>query len=294
MIIVQLMGGLGNQMFQYAFGRSLEERLQTKIKFDLTFFNNQINNKDIPTRYYELENFNVTISEASLWEINYYKSFGRNRIVRQVFKVRRKYISSGNFYQEPTPAYQQGIEDADKNCYYSGYWHSEKYFNNIKPILADELTLKDNFQIETPLLDKIKKNNSISIHFRRGDYLTASVSKVLSTCALDYYQKAIIYIEQKIKDPYFFIFSDEPAWVEKNLKLKSPFEIVYENQGKNSYLDMILMSHCKHNIIANSSFSWWGAWLNCHEAKIVIAPAKWYNNTSFNTFDLLPDSWIKI
>jgi hypothetical protein len=294
MIIVQLMGGLGNQLFQYAFSRALEEKYQTRVKFDLTFYSNQKLDGDIPVRNYELDNFNVNIKKASPTEINHFKSYGKNPIIRQAFTFKRKFISSGKVFREHSLAYDKDFEKVNDNCYYSGYWHSEQYFYHIKSILANELTLRDSSLLNCKLLDAIKTSNSVSIHFRRGDYLTRSVSEVLSTCSLSYYYDAINFIYKKTDKPYFFIFSDDPEWVKENLILEYPFEIVSENQGDNSYKDMILMNNCRHNIIANSSFSWWGAWLNTNENKIVIAPKQWYKDPAINTNDLLPESWIKL
>lgn len=294
MIIVQLMGGLGNQMFQYAFGRALCERLQSKIKYDLTFFSDQNPESDISLRDFELEIFNLKVSRATLYEINHFKSYSRNPVIRKLYKIKRRYISSGEFFLENGNTFNGDITGKGDNVYYSGYWHSYKYFDNIRQILINEFTLKDKVQINTSVSERIKSSNSIGVHFRRGDYLSKSVSEVLVTTSHSYYQKAFDLIYQQVPDPHFFVFSDEPEWIKKNLNLNKPFEIISGNQGKNSYKDLILMSQCKHNIIANSSFSWWGAWLNQNKDKIVIAPEQWYKDPDCKTNDLLPNSWIKI
>jgi hypothetical protein len=294
MIVVQIMGGLGNQMFQYAFGRALEEELKTKVKYDLTFFSDQNPDGDVSIRNFELEGFNLCVTPASTSEINHYKSYGENPFLRKLYKLQRKFISSGEFFRETSLSYFDKIKEKNRDVYYSGYWLSYRYFDNIREVLLNEFKPRDLSQIDIPVLKRIKSTNSVSVHFRRGDYLSKSVSDVLITTPLDYYYKAFDLIDKKVPDPYYFIFSDEPEWVKQNLKLNKPYEIVYENQGKKSYIDMLLMSHCKNNIIANSSFSWWGAWLNSYKDKLLIAPEKWYKDPSFNTKDLLPDSWIKI
>ena len=144
------------------------------------------------------------------------------------------------------------------------------------------------------ILEEIKKRNSISIHIRRGDYVNdINAKKILGdNCNLLYYQKAIEYIYSVITSPFFYIFSDEPEWVKNNFSFLENSLIIDWNKGKDSWQDMMLMSHCKHNIIANSSFSWWGAWLNNNNNKIVIAPKKWFN--TFEAPYIVPNEWIRI
>jgi len=134
--------------------------------------------------------------------------------------------------------------------------------------------------------------NSVSIHFRRGDYVTNPLtSQHHGVCSNKYYQDAISLLKSKISQPHFFLFSDEPEWLKTNVSLQEPFRIIDNNPG---YVDLYLMSNCKHNIIANSSFSWWGAWLNNNPDKIVIAPHKWFNEPGINTYDLIPETWIRL
>ena len=142
------------------------------------------------------------------------------------------------------------------------------------------------------MLAQIDKVNAVSLHVRRGDYLLAKNMSVLGVCGLDYYKKAIEYVAKNVKNPYFFLFSDDIPWVEENLKINYPYEIVDINNGKNSFYDLWLMKNCKHNIIANSSFSWWGAWLNENPNKIVVAPKKWMN--TIKKVEVCPKDWIRI
>ena len=136
---------------------------------------------------------------------------------------------------------------------------------------------------------------SVCIHIRRGDYVEDIITNQFhGVCNLDYYYRSIEYIASKIKNPYFFVFSDDPLWVKQNLILKYPCDYIDQNFGKKDYEDMRVISKCKHNIIANSSFSWWGAWLNINPNKIVIAPKNWFKSKAINTKDLIPESWFKI
>jgi hypothetical protein len=140
----------------------------------------------------------------------------------------------------------------------------------------------------------MKDANSVSLHVRRGDYVThAATAKVLNPCSLDYYHKAIECVSRTVTSPHFFVFSDDPAWAQRNLKITFPTKYIDKNSGSQNYVDMHLMTHCKHNIIANSSFSWWGAWLNKNPDKLVIAPTNWFAN-GIDDRDLIPPEWIRL
>jgi len=182
------------------------------------------------------------------------------------------------------------------HSYLEGYWGSEKYFKDIENIIRKEFTLKDKPDaINQKMISRIKNCDSVSIHIRRGDYIfDEKTNKYHGVCNLDYYLKAIALVAKKVKKPYFFIFSDDIRWAKQNLHLKFPCVYVNHNIGKKDYEDLRLMSNCCHNIIANSSFSWWGAWLNKNKDKIVIAPKKWFTDKSINTKDLIPKQWLKI
>jgi len=185
--------------------------------------------------------------------------------------------------------------------YFNGFWQTEKYFKDIEPIIRKELTLINPFSKKSEiLLEKIKNSNAVSVHVRR--YITSAdknypnVSDIFGTCSIDYYKKAMEYVSQHEKNPHFFIFSDNYGWAIKNFK-SLPYSITYaKNDDSKDYEDLMLMASCKHNIIANSSFSWWGAWLNSNKNKIVIAPNQWFNNVkaSVDTKDVVPKSWIKM
>ena len=193
---------------------------------------------------------------------------------------------------------------AGKNVYLEGYWQSEKYFKEIEYIIRKDLIIKPNLKGRNKdIAKKIVSENSISLHIRRGNYVAnPEIFKVHGTCEQEYYYEAIDYITENVKEPYFYIFSDEIEWAKDNFKIEYAHTFVDINigfdgenyQDEKNYEDLRLMSLCKHNIIANSSFSWWGAWLNQNPEKIVIAPKKWFNDESLDTSDLIPNSWIRI
>jgi hypothetical protein len=178
-----------------------------------------------------------------------------------------------------------------------GYFQSEKYFAGYGN------TIREAFRFREPLsgknreiAEKIKSGNAVSVHIRRGDYISNQISAgIYNPVSNDYYGKAIEYIRQRVDNPEFFIFSDEPEQAKKEIDLPQATYIDWNNES-DSYIDMQLMSLCRHNIIANSSFSWWGAWLSNPKDGIVIAPAQWLKNPEENIRirDLIPDRWIKI
>jgi len=284
MIIVRFIGGLGNQMFQYAFYRRLKEQYKL-VKADITGFK-----KYTLHNGYELERvFNIKADFATIDEIEsvmeLYKKNILDRLKRKVFGIRKTHITESRYKEDYL---KKG------NLYLDGYWQGEKYF------ITCEKIVRNDFQFRSDLSDKnramisnIATTNSISVHVRRGDYLNLPM---YFKCDSNYYKRAVDIIKERATNPYYFIFSDDISWVKCNIDFgKQAFYVDYNNSAS-SFEDMRLMSFCKHNIIANSSFSWWGAWLNQNTNKIVIAPKIWFNDEKKNseTKDLIPDGWIRL
>jgi len=199
------------------------------------------------------------------------------------------------FVVEPHFHYWPEINKAPRDCYLAGYWQSEKYFQDAEPIIREDFTFKIPMASRNEqIAEKIAQANAISLHVRRGDYVNNPHTKAThGICSPDYYRDAIGYMAKQIENPHFFIFSDDMPWVRSQMKLDFPCYYIEHNSGAESYNDMRLMSMCQHHIIANSSFSWWGAWLNPYPNKIVIAPRKWFANNS-DTDDLIPPGWIRL
>ena len=285
MIIVRVMGGLGNQMFQYAFYRALCAQGKD-ARLDTSWFEQfQAHNG------YELERlFAVKPQMAPYAACEALGEMKMDILHRMV----RKFYTKKTYYAQTAKAgicYDEKILAID-NMYLSGYWQSEQYF------LAIAKTVREDFSFKLPMDEKniaymqaIAGSNSVSLHVRRGDYLNNAVHGGI--CSVDYYQKAIRFMEAQIDNPCFFVFSDDISWCKEHLSIPQAIYVT-GNNGTDSYNDMRLMSLCKHNIIANSSFSWWGAWLNTHADKVVIAPEKWFNIKNVTTKDLLPKDWVKI
>lgn len=292
LIISQIIGGLGNQMFQYAAGRTISLERGTSFRLDISGFANYGLHQG-----FELQRvFNCPAEFATEAEVRNILGWQFTPGIRRV--VSRTGLAAfrrEGFVVEPHFNYWQGIKNVPCDCYLMGYWQSEKYFSGM------EAQIRGGFSFRLPLENKnvelakqINQVNAVSLHVRRGDYAyNPKTTATHGLCPLDYYRASIRYIAERIERPHFYIFSDDIAWVENNLKIEFPCQYVGHNQGAESYNDMRLMSLCQHHIIANSSFSWWGAWLNPRVNKIVVAPERWFANTT-DVRDLLPQSWAKL
>jgi len=266
MITTRLVGGLGNQLFHYAVGRYLAEKNNTRLLLDTSSFGK-----------YKLHDFSLDKFNIDAEIVNHPR---------------------GKIYNEPHFHYYPFTKDQKDNTHLKGYWQTEKYFKDIQDIIWKEVTLKEEFDdYNNRILYKISNSNEggVSIHIRRADYTKPINQKVHGLLPIEYYKKALETIYVMFKDPDFFIFSDDIAWCKSTLGSLLGEKVTFVENGpdKNHY-DLMLMSLCSCHIIANSSFSWWGAWLDKKPDKIVIAPEKWFNISPHNTKDLIPNDWIKI
>ena len=285
MIRVILTGGLGNQMFEYAAGKVLALKLGKKLTLDLYALNKKTKGVQ---RNFELNIFNIDPNISSSWETQFLvKSFPI------VDKSRRFFGYTFNYYRDKSAiVYLPEFEKLNGNVILHGHFQNEKYFIGYKDIIRKEFSFKAPLTgRNNALAARIQSTESIAVHIRRSDYLTDSN---FALCSADYYSEAISQIKEKIENPHFFIFSQDFEWVKENISLgDSPVEYVDWNKKGDSYIDMQLMSLCKHNIIANSSFSWWAAWLNANPEKMIYAPSKWFREEVRNS-DLkyfYPSGW---
>ncbi len=273
--IVRFKGGLGNQMFQYAFYLSLKKR------HPFTWFS-----LDLEESLYCHSGFQLdTITHAHT--LKKYKLYC---FIKKTFPKLIKH--SYKIIQEYSLEYRKEyLTQKHILSLYDGYWQSEKYFTNISSKVRKSFCFRKEFLNEQSkrLLATLHKNTTVSVHIRRGDYL--NLTNRLGICNLEYYDNAIKYIKERINHPQFIIFSDDMPWVKEHLHEPDATYVDW-NQGKDSWQDMYLMSQCSHNIVANSSFSWWGAWLNDNPDKIVIAPKKWFCYSP--NYDILPPNWISL
>ncbi|MEI8390333.1 MAG: alpha-1,2-fucosyltransferase [bacterium] len=294
MIIAKLRGGLGNQMFIYAFARHLAHINNTDLKLDLSYYTNY-------HRDYELNHFDIIENIATEDEIKLLKKLKpkHNEILSFIkYKLKNrpvKMLPDKSYILDDGVSFIPEYMKLPDNVFLEGLFQSEKFFKDIRMIIKKEFTLTEPLQGKNlQFSNHIKSVNSVSLHVRRGDYITNQwAMDNLGLCSLEYYQKAIEYIESNTEDPHFFLFSDEIEWVKKHLKINSSYTTVDGNNENTGYEDLRLMSLCNHHITANSSFSWWGAWLGHNHNKIVISPKNWFKLNIFDDKDLVPDNWIK-
>lgn len=293
MIVSRLIGGLGNQMFQYAVGRALAGHMHTPLLLDVSGF------VHYDLRRYELDGFNIKAKPASEEELARLgvkagvKPSMYERAMRKL-GIRRE----PSILREASFTYDARIETVEAPLYLDGYWQSERYFAAIRPQLLQEFSLKDSWGSANDALAEqigLAGDGAVSLHVRRGDYVNnAQTAQYHGVCSLDYYRQAVAYIVARVAAPHFFVFSDDHAWVSENLDTGCPTTFVQTNSPDQGIFDMALMKTCRHHIIANSSFSWWGAWLNANDEKIVVAPQRWFNEASKDTSDLIPAGWVRL
>jgi len=287
------MGGLGNQMFQYAFGKRLSVLRNTSLKLDLSFLEDKTLNNII--RGYELGIFNFGNIIATEQDLSTFKKVQKSRFWSAIHN-KLPFLMPYYTINERTHSFTPSMLESPRNSFVGGFWQTEKYFSAISEIIRKDFSftpLQDD--ANKILADKITSCNSVSMHVRRGDYVSnPETTKFHGTCGLEYYKAAVKLISDKVSNCKLFVFSDDIDWVKQNLVTEIPMEYINHNIGEKAYIDMQLMSLCKYNIIANSSFSWWAAWLNANKDKIVIAPQKWFNDSSVDTKDVIPENWIKL
>lgn len=268
MNIVQILGGLGNQMFQYAFYKSLKLNGKAEVKIDISDFETyKLHNGFELSKVFHIDKGIIAKSN----EIEALKD------TFPFFKIRKKInlLKSTHFIEKKVYKFDEKLLLKD-NLYFQGYWQSNKYFENIEQELRNDFNFKiDLFDKNKDIVEKIRNTQSCSIHIRRGDYINHRFFRGI--CDLEYYQKAIKKIKELYPNTVFFVFSNDVNWCKVNLKKDEEFNYIDWNNAENSFIDMYLMSQCKNNIIANSTFSWWGAWLNINKNKVIIKPKIWIN-----------------
>lgn len=295
MIITKLQGGLGNQMLQYAAGRRLAEHHNTTLKLDASLYGTA--QDGITPRRYELSCFTMDVLFATDEEMRPFKR-QKGKLGRAVDRLRR-YVSIPEWrpiVRERHFHFDPHVLSAPDNVYLEGYFATERYFKDIEGIIRREFTFKEPLAGENEALAaRITRTDSIAIHVRRGDYVQdKKTNDFHGVCGIPYYMSAIAFMSAKVRDPHFFVFSDDIDWVRKNMHIDLPMEYIDHNKGDEAYKDMQLMSLCKHSIVANSTFSWWGAWLDAYEKKIVVSPRHWFADPSVDTNDVIPETWIRL
>jgi len=290
MILVELKGGLGNQLFQYAAGLALSEFHKVPLKVDIA--NLKLPDETIGTyRKYVLSNLQIPPVIANEVEINSFKGNVAKKIYR-FLPIQFKSIFKEKYFH-----FNPSFWKTKKTVYLKGNFQSDKYFNDFCESIIEKISFDgtQHSTVSKMVLEKISNSESLSIHIRRGDYVSNKIANdVLGTLPIEYYQQAYQLLSSKTSIKRSFVFSDDIKWAKQNLHFVKEVSFVETDDVNRDIEDFYLMQHCKHNIIANSSFSWWAAYLNPNPNKIVIAPERWFNKAPLNTKDLYPNTWLKV
>lgn len=292
-IVVRLKGGLGNQMFQYAFGRAIASRFGQKLYLDIDHFNEVRPGETV--RKFELDTYKIRaqLGLPAFWpeivKANRKKKTVFRRLLAGMFPVEE-------IVEEPFGR-QVSLESySRKSVYLDGYWQNENLFLAIRQELIDDFTIELPKQIlESELFGEIKNKQSVAVHVRRGDYVTdEKTNKVHGVCSIEYFQNAISYLKGVVGEAIFCIFSDDIEWCRKNFEGEGEYRFVDFGEFDEPHIDLKLMSLCKHNVISNSSFSWWAGWLNENAEKVVVAPKTWFLDASLSQDYIVPASWVRL
>ena len=286
MIIVKIIGGLGNQMFQYAYAKALQEK-GNEVKIDISVFNTYKLHGG-----YQLDKYKIDLKASTIEENNrFYKNTNMIKILRRLG------YDKSTIIKEETLLFDDTLLKVEDNNYISGYFQTELYFKDIRESILREFIMTNKY---TSYTEKIQKNilsnsKTCSIHIRRGDFINNTNISLHGACDLSYYTEAIKFMNLQYRGLKYFIFSDDISWVRENLEIEDALYID-SAEPRPPHEDIYLMSICSHNIIANSSFSWWGAWLNQNQNKVVIAPKRWFVDDEMDkqAKGIAPDGWIKI
>jgi hypothetical protein len=296
-VVVKLMGGLGNQMFQYAAGRSLALRLGAALKLDRSYLDGpQTGNT---RRSFELDGLKVLEKFADPWEVA--ELTGRESTwPRMLFLRLRQALGFTRFrpnvLRESDFRFQPEFQCASGDVYLEGFWQSEKYFAGIAEILRNEFSIGRSLEgRDRAFAEAIAGGNTVSVHVRRGDYVRhPEAFRYHGVCGMEYYRRCMEIISGKVQEPHYVVFTDEPGWARENFPGSCRMTFVDWDSPRKGCVDLELMRKCRHHIIANSSFSWWGAWLCENPEKMVLAPERWVIDPSVDTKDLLPESWVRV
>jgi hypothetical protein len=292
MTIVRLEGGLGNQLFQYAAGLALSKRLGTQLKVDLSWFGTQAK------RSYRLDRFEAGVEYARPLEVGLFTGDHESAVLSKLLGLFRRTPCAVFFrtFRENETGLNPGFWHLRQNVYLHGYWQSESYFEDVSEVVKQEYILSD---VPSPPTRRVAQKirsvpRAVAVHVRRGDYVAEAETRAFhGACSSDYYTAAAEFMVERHPRSTFFLFSDDPEWARENIVLAGPCEVVDHNGPERDYEDLHLMSLCEDHIIANSTFSWWGAWLSEDGDTHVVAPRRWFRVQKPDSH-IVPDRWIRI
>lgn len=280
MVVVRIWEGLGNQLFQYAYARALQLRNNEDVR--LCALHGQ---GDRTYRQYELDKFAITLPRDKNFEriaMCLDKCGNAKELIKKIFV----FPGICRYVEEKSVHYDEKLRNIHGNYFLNGWFQNEKYFKDYEEVIRNEIRPRKRIKIPKKLRYILDNENTVSVHIRRGDY-----KKYHTILNREYYDKALELIDQEVENAFYLVFSDDLDWVQKHMNFSRSVYFVNSDKKLEDYEELIIMSKCKNNIIANSTFSWWGAWLNDNKQKIVIGPRQWAQQNNVN---IMPDTWIKI
>lgn len=299
MVTVKLQGGIGNQMFQYAAAKVLALKNNTGVILDLATLNHRISGRNYVFRTYDLDLLTVKANLTLLSRLSFAVNNLSFLLSRLLIMVRIKLRPNSVIIEKENYSFDSSLLSHNDGVYLDGYWQSYKYFEGYNNEIRAEFKFKQTLSGNAKAIGSmIELSNSVAINIRRDDYVkNMSNLEFFGFMDKNYYNVAINIINSSVTDPYFFIFTDDLAWARNNFEFLKRKTIIGPELDSNRYVDKLhLMTLCKHFIIPNSTFAWWGAWLSSNPDKIVIAPKKWVTDPiiNANTKDLIPEDWLRI
>lgn len=294
--IIGIWEGLGNQLFQYAFARMLQEKTENKVYLDVRKDFTKLYRKggSLTKRACGLGAFQITLPCIYASKVPSLQFLKQESMIQKFQCIAARFgIGKWRLYEEKEARlFKPELSWIKSNVYMKGWFQNEQYFETIRDILLEELQLKHDVKQNITLEKLLQEKNIVSVHIRRGDYI-----KLGMVLPMAYYQQAVSYMENKLKEPKFLVFADDTAWAKHVFADRQDVFYIGDIENYRDYEELILMSRCKHHIIANSTFSWWGAWLNSNTEKLVVAPRIWDRenpNLTRVAHGFIPKEWVKI
>lgn len=295
MLIIKIWGGLGNQLFQYAFGYALAKEKNMQLLLDTTFNDNYDKRKELIKRPQKLSKFNIDYETISQDKLPFAVKLLSNKYINKLIRCFPSFcipIGGGfKYIKEIKRVYYSHIWELDfENLYADGYWQTQEYFNKYADEIKKQFKVNYEYSQEVKeLMEQIQGCNSVAVHIRRTDYVEiAKHDKKRAYADLDFYTRAMDYANKKLENPVYYFFSDDMAWVKDNFKDKS-YKYITLKTPDADIDEMMCMAACRNSIIAASTFSWWGAWLKENKDGLIISPKGYFNN-----YDLIPKEWITV
>lgn len=289
MVIVRIWEGLGNQLFQYAYARALSLSTNQRVFLDIRETGKLTKEKALPYREYELGNFQITLPVCT--NVQHFYPYLDNPCITNIarkFSICKAIPCPYKYFSECNPIFDENLVNLKGNWYLQGWFQDERYFQKYAEMIRNEIVPKKKIRISSKLKQLLHLDNAVSVHFRRTDF-----KKGRNVLPKTYYYNAMRYMQNFIEKPYWIIFSDDIRWVKENIDFGDNFYFLSEAEKLKDFEELMVMSCCKNHIIANSTYSWWGAWLNKNKDKIVLGPNKWFLQQTYDT-QVMPDTWIQV